>query len=40
VWDSLEKIKAWRGSPAYLEARKTGDQYAKFRSFAVDALPQ
>jgi uncharacterized protein (DUF1330 family) len=40
VWDSLEKIKAWRSSPEYLEARKTGDKYAKFRSFAVDALPQ
>ena len=26
--------------PEYQEGRKTGDQYAKFRSFAVDSLRQ
>jgi uncharacterized protein (DUF1330 family) len=40
VWDSMEKIKAWRANPEYIELRKIGDKYAKFRSFAVEGLPQ
>jgi uncharacterized protein (DUF1330 family) len=40
VWDSVEKINAWRNSPEYLEARKTGEKYATFRQFAVEGLPQ
>ena len=39
VWDSMEKIKAWRANPEYIEHRKIGEKYAKFRSFAVDGLP-
>jgi uncharacterized protein (DUF1330 family) len=39
AWDSMEKIQAWRANPEYLELRKTGEKYAKFRSFAVDGLP-
>jgi|ERR1700730_890027 uncharacterized protein (DUF1330 family) len=39
VWDSMEKIQAWRANPEYVELRKVGEKYAKFRSFAVDALP-
>ena len=39
VWDSMEKIQAWRANPEYVELRKIGEKYAKFRSFAVDALP-
>ena len=38
VWDSLQKMQAWRSSDEYREARKIGDQYAKFRSYAVDGL--
>jgi uncharacterized protein (DUF1330 family) len=38
VWDSLQKMQAWRTSAEYQEARKIGDQYAKFRSYAVDGL--
>jgi uncharacterized protein (DUF1330 family) len=38
VWDSLQKMQAWRNSADYQEARKIGDQYAKFRSYAVDGL--
>jgi uncharacterized protein (DUF1330 family) len=38
VWDSLQKMQAWRSSDDYREARKIGDQYAKFRSYAVDGL--
>ena len=40
VWDSLEKIRAWRDSAEYKELRKIGDKYAKFRAFAVEGLPQ
>jgi len=40
VWDSMEKIKAWRANPEYIELRKIGDKYAKFRSFAVEGLSQ
>lgn len=39
-WDSLDKIQAWRSSPEFQENRKIGDKYAKFRSFAVDGVPQ
>jgi uncharacterized protein (DUF1330 family) len=38
VWDSMEKVQAWRANPEYLELRKVGEKYAKFRSFAVDGL--
>ncbi|HXA24117.1 MAG TPA: DUF1330 domain-containing protein [Acetobacteraceae bacterium] len=40
VWDSLEKIETWFNSAEYREARKIGDKYATFRSFAVEGLPQ
>ena len=40
VWDSMEKIQAWRNNPEYIEARKIGEKYAKFRSFAVEGLSQ
>jgi uncharacterized protein (DUF1330 family) len=40
VWDSMEKIQAWRANPEYIEARKIGDKYAKFRSFAIEGMPQ
>jgi uncharacterized protein (DUF1330 family) len=39
-FDSLEKVRAWRASAQYKEARKIGDNYAKFRSVAFEALPQ
>ena len=40
LWDSLDQVKAWRASPEYQEIRKIGEQYAKFRAFTVDSLPQ
>jgi uncharacterized protein (DUF1330 family) len=40
IWDSMDKIKAWRARPDYIELRKIGDKYAKFRSFAVEGVPQ
>ncbi len=40
VWDSMDKIKAWRADPAYIEIRKIADKYAKFHSYAVEGLAQ
>ena len=41
VWDSMEKVKAWRANPEYIELRKNvGDKYAKFRSYTIEGLPQ
>jgi uncharacterized protein (DUF1330 family) len=40
VWDSLEQIQAWRNGADYKDARKIGDKYATFRSFALEGLPQ
>jgi uncharacterized protein (DUF1330 family) len=40
AFDSLEKARAAYSSPAYLEARKIGDQYGTLRIFAVEGLPQ
>ena len=38
AYDSLEQAQALYSSPAYLEARKIGDKYAKFRTFAVEGV--
>ena len=40
VWDSMEKIKAWRANPEYIELRKIGDKYAKFRAYVVEGVAQ
>jgi uncharacterized protein (DUF1330 family) len=40
VWDSMEQVEAWRNGADYKEARKIGDKYATFRSFAVPAAGQ
>jgi uncharacterized protein (DUF1330 family) len=40
VFDSVEKLQAWRNSSEFKEARKIGDQYAKFRSFIVEGVQQ
>jgi uncharacterized protein (DUF1330 family) len=39
TFDSLEKAQAAYTSPAYVEARKIGDQYGKLRIFA-EGMPQ
>ena len=39
-FESLEKIQAAYASPAFIEAKKIGDKYAKFRVYAVEGLPQ
>jgi uncharacterized protein (DUF1330 family) len=40
VWDNMDKIHAWRNSSEFKELRKIGGQYAKFRNFTVEGLPQ
>jgi uncharacterized protein (DUF1330 family) len=37
---SLDAVQAWRNSDQYKEARKVGDKYAKFRTFAIEGFPQ
>src|SRR5256714_15590534 len=40
VWDSMEKIQAWRADKEYQDLRKLGAQWAKFRSYAIEGLLQ
>ena len=40
AFDSMEKIQAWRNSAEFKEHRKIGDKYAKFRSYAIEGVPQ
>jgi len=40
VWDSLEKIHAWRASAEFKASRQVGEKYAKFRTYATEGLPQ
>ncbi|HEY6023281.1 MAG TPA: DUF1330 domain-containing protein [Pseudolabrys sp.] len=39
VFENIDKAKAAYTSPAYLEARKIGDKYAKLRIFVVEGIP-
>jgi uncharacterized protein (DUF1330 family) len=36
VFENMEKVQAVYTSPAYLEAQKIGEKYAKIRTFAVE----
>jgi uncharacterized protein (DUF1330 family) len=36
----MEQLKTWFNSPAYREARKIGDKYAKFRTYAIQGNPE
>jgi uncharacterized protein (DUF1330 family) len=40
VFESMEKAQAAYTSPAYIDARKTGDKYSKLRIFAVEGIAQ
>ena len=40
VWDSVDKLQAWRNSADYKKAREIGDKLAKFRAFSVEGVPQ
>jgi len=39
-WASMEQYKAYRGSTALADARKIGDKYAKFRTWAIEGVAQ
>ena len=39
-WESVEQYNAYRKSAAFVDARKIGDKYAKFRSYAIEGMPQ
>lgn len=36
VYPSMEALQAWRNDPAYVEVRRAGEKYAKYRTFAVE----
>jgi uncharacterized protein (DUF1330 family) len=40
VFNSMAQAQAAFSSPAYQNARKIGDKYATFRTFAVEGVPQ
>lgn len=40
VWDNLEQIQAWRNGDDYKTARKIGDKYATFHSYALPGMAQ
>ena len=39
-WGSVEQYNSYRKSAAFVDARKIGDKYAKFRSYAVEGMSQ
>ena len=39
-WESVEQYNTYRKSAAFVDARKIGDKYAKFRTFAIEGVPQ
>jgi uncharacterized protein (DUF1330 family) len=40
LWDSMEKLQAWRNDPEFKTLREIGGKYAKFRSFAIEGTQQ
>jgi heme-degrading monooxygenase HmoA len=40
AFDSLEKIRAWRNLNEFKETPKIGDKHARYRSYAIDGVPQ
>ena len=39
-YPNVDAVREWRNDPAYEQARKIGEKYAKYRTFAVEGLPQ
>ena len=39
-YPSVDAVRAWRDDPEYQQMRKIGEQYAKYRTFAVEGIPQ
>ena len=40
MYPSIDAVHAWRNDPEYEQVRKIGEKYAKYRTFAVQGLPQ
>ena len=38
-YPDMESLLAWRNDPAYVEVRRAGEKYAKYRTFAVEGVP-
>ena len=36
VYPSMQALLAWRNDPAYVQVRRVGEKYAKYRTFAVE----
>jgi uncharacterized protein (DUF1330 family) len=39
-YPSVDAVRAWWNDPAYEEVRKIGEKYGKYRTFAVEGIPQ
>src|SRR5215831_21371735 len=39
-YPGVDAVRAWRNDPAYEQVRKIGEKYAKYRTFAVEGIPQ
>jgi uncharacterized protein (DUF1330 family) len=39
-WGGVEQYNSYRKSAAFVDARKIGDKYAKFRSYAIEGISQ
>lgn len=40
MYPSIDAVRAWRNDPGYEQVRKVGEKYAKYRTFAVEGVPQ
>lgn len=40
AYDSMDAVHAWRDDPQYQQARKIGEKYAMYHTFAVEGLAQ
>ena len=40
LYPNVDAVRAWRNDPAYEQVRKVGEKYAKYRTFAVEGIPQ
>lgn len=39
-YPSIDAVHAWRNDPAYETARKVGERYARYHTFAVEGVSQ
>ena len=39
-YPSVDAVRAWRNDPAYEQVRKIGEQYATYRTFAIEGVPR